>query len=205
MYPNLVACDVRNSDIREPWDLEQHAANVRWNLADYGLAPKTNMLDYITFCIRGSSKICEQSIKTLYPTAKIVYANKFNTITTDYVLWCKDNQEITEASNVPALFAFLEKEFSYGVIGGTIIMGNESLYVYNTITEKEGALLQKRSISKFRQTDGLVWRQCDRVGPFCLARRECLKDTGVESFWSLKKAGEWNVAYTNQASVKISN
>lgn len=206
MFPNLVACDVRDSDIREPWDLKEHAKSVRWILSDYNLGPRESFLELTTFLINSKTldNPCVDSIKTVWPEAKIQLINK-GTITTDYVIPCQPNYYFGQDTDIDLFFGFLEDKFNYGVIGGSVHAPAQTIHTYMTLNEKDGQVIQKPTIAKFEKYKQVTYKTCDRVGLFGLYRnlpniQNIFKDQ-IQFFWNLKKEGEWKVAHCGQVLI----
>jgi len=206
MYPNIVACDVRDSDIREPWNLEEHAKKVRWVLSDYKLGPRPNWLDITTFLVNDDTldNPCIQSIKTIWPNAKIQLVNKAP-ITTEYVVPCQPHFYFGQDTQIDRLFGFLENKFDYAVIGGSVHTPTKTVHNCITLTEKDGVVQQKSTIAKFEKYKDLVFKTCDKTSVFGLYRNlsniEKIFADSCQFFWNLKKEGEWKVAHTGQVLI----
>lgn len=203
MFPNLVACDVRDSDIREPWNLEQHAKSVKWELSDYNLGPRPNWLELTTFLVNDDTldNPCITSIKTVWPNAKIQLVNA-GQITTEYVIPCQPKYYFGQDTQIDKFFGFLENKFNYAVIGGSVHTPTGTIHNCLTLTEKEGVVQQKSTIAKFEKYEDLMFKTCDKTSLFGLYRnlpniQSIFKDS-VQFFWNLKKEGEWKVAHTGQ-------
>jgi hypothetical protein len=164
----------------------------------------------------------EKSIQRYLPQAKYTVLDTDGNISkgrnqlvaeceTEYCMIWEDDFEITQHSNLGALFYVLNQDADVGMVGGNLFIRGRTEWTCGDLRLFRDRLeLHKPPADPWRWCPQSVrYRYCDMIANFFLARTEVLRehpwDESLEImehmtyFWKFREAARWRVAWTDCA------